>query len=136
MYRALVPRIAIVPDPDLRVSIVRIYSFANAFLLKLTLHNTLVDERDELLFRLASASTRQTEASPLDLGDILAAEDVLAIGLSPYEALNQRLKRVKEQTNDIAKQIEDAISFLETEVPRITRRIACVVESLAKVRQG
>lgn len=130
VYRALVPRIAIVPDQALRVSILRIYAFANAFLLKLSLHNTLVNERDELLFKMANASTRNAEASPLELDDILAAEDVLAIGLSPYEALRRRLERVKAQLKDVAQQIEEAIPFLEAEVPKITDRIADVVCSL------
>ncbi|MPS76551.1 MAG: hypothetical protein E2591_00580 [Achromobacter sp.] len=130
VYRALVSRIAIVPDQALRVSILKIYSFANALLLKLSLHNTLINEQDELLFRMASASTRKAEASPIDLDDVLVVEDVLTIGLSPYEALRRQLEKVKAQLNDVSQQINDAVPYLEKEVPRITDRIASLVSSL------
>lgn len=134
VYRALVPRIAIVPDQALRVSILKIYSFANALLLKLSLHNTLINEQDELLFRMACASTRKAEASPLDLDDILVVEDVLTIGLSPYEALRRQLEKVRAQLNDVSQQIKEAVPYLEEEVAKITDRIAGVVSSLAAAR--
>ncbi|MNX72687.1 hypothetical protein D3C86_1040520 [compost metagenome] len=54
-------------------------------MLKLGLHNELVKEQDDLVCRLAMATTLPTCASLTDVEDILALHDVTTVGVSQHD---------------------------------------------------
>lgn len=123
VYQALVPRIAMIPSPDLRMQIVRTYSKLNSFVLRLGLHTELRKKVNQLRFHLAVARTAPSGASILEMTDILSSPDVTAVGISEYEAVSREWQRTHTELSKVGALIAKSAGEIRVDISELIDRI-------------
>ncbi|MFY2030360.1 hypothetical protein ACOTDE_26975 [Achromobacter xylosoxidans] len=118
VYQAQVPRIGLIEDDALRQKILRLYSSAKAYLLRMKLHNELSAKAEELTFRRAIASHT---AVPNAAGITLRSE---------FAEIAEKLRRTQTKLNANGRQIVDGVRSLRLEVDAVLAEIKAATSQL------
>ncbi|MDQ2140928.1 hypothetical protein RBI14_22430 [Alcaligenaceae bacterium B3P038] len=132
VYQALVPRIALVKNPPLRTMIFGTYAQASSLLKSFDLLNQMNERAEKLTYELSRAATAPTGASPLEIQDVLASPDLLAVGLSEYDAVSRYLQYTKDVRNRVAQQIKDDVGELRGHVEKVNSALSLELAKSAR----